>query len=230
PGPNVWGAEVRYHTAGRDGVLNLRMTGHVTPELQIKPAALVLHTAATVRHPFTLTERRPTPVTLTAATTSSPHVRVEAGTPVRQREGWARALQLVVLPTCPEGRHECSLILTTDDPSCPEVRAPFTVVKKSPDAVAASPSALDWAAFAGEALPARLTVLHGSDGRPVVIEAVTFTHPAFRGTWVSGPRATVRVTVDPDQLPDGGVEAAAEVRLSSPAERTVRVPLTVRLR
>jgi hypothetical protein len=227
-GANVWGAEVRYRTAGREGVLNLRLTGQVSPDLQIRPAALVIHTAAPIRHPFTLVERRARPISLTA-TTTSPHVRVMAGEPTRQGEGWVRTLQLVVLPTCPEGRHECLLSLATNDPACPELSAPFTVVKKPRDAVQATPAALDWTTLSSDPLPAQLMVLRGDDERPVVVEGVTFTHPAFRATWVSGPRATVRIVVDRDQLPDGGVQATAEVKLSSPAEKTVRIPLTVRI-
>jgi hypothetical protein len=228
-GPNVWGAEVRYRTARGEGVLNLRLTGQVSLDRQIRPAALVIHTAATIRHPFTLIEQRAKPVTLKAVTTSSPHVRVMAGPPMRQGEGWVRTLQLVVQPNCPEGRHECILSLVTDDPACPELNAPFTVVKKARDTVQASPSALEWTELGGDPLPAQLTVLRGGDERPVVVEAVTFTHPAFKATWVSGPRATLRIAVDRDQLPDGGVQAAAEVKLSSPAERTIRIPLTVRI-
>lgn len=229
-GANVWGAEVRYRSADRDGVLNLRLTGNVQPDLQLRPAALVIHTAATIKHPFTLTERRAKPVKLSSVTTTSPHVRLEISEPVRQGETWFRTLHLVVMPSCPEGRHECSMSIMTDDPNAPELRAPFTVVKKTPEVVQVSPPVLDWLGSGNEALPARLAILHGSEEKPVVIEEVSFSHPGFKATWVSGPRGTIRVIVDRDRIPDEGVEATAAVRLSSPSEKTVRIPLTVRLR
>src|SRR2546423_428377 len=82
-------------------------------------ADLVLHTSAAIKHPFLLVERRPVPMEVRSARTTSPHVRAEAGKPVQQAGAWVRTVDLHVLPTCPEGRHECVLHLDTGDATFP---------------------------------------------------------------------------------------------------------------
>jgi hypothetical protein len=230
-GANLWGAELRYRTdSGTQSVLNVRLTAKVEVEVQLTPTTLVVHTAAASQHPFLLTERRATPLKLTSLTTSSPHVQVEASEPVRRGTGWVRTLRLVVAPTCPAGRHECQLTLATDDPAYPELRAPFSLIQKETNAVEARPAAHEWVAIGTEALAARLSVLSTTQDKPIVIDEVRCSHPAFRATWVSGPRATLRFVADREKIPAAGVEAFAEIQLQSPQVMTLKIPLSVRLK
>jgi hypothetical protein len=230
-GANQWGAELRYRTeSGTEGVCTVRLSATVVPEVQLSPATLVLHTAAHARHPFFLSERRAEPLELTGVATSSPHVKAEAGKPVRQGNAWVREIRLTVAPTCPPGRQECTLTLTTGDAGFPELRAPFVVIKREEASVQAGPAEHDWLAVGSEALPARLSRLFTDSNQPITIDAIECSHPAFKATWASGPRATVRFVVDRDKVPAGGVEAVAEVKISTPKATTLKLPLRVRVK
>ena len=230
-GPNLWGADVRYRDeSGREGVCSVRLRATVVPEVQLSPATLVLHTAAPAQHFFVLTERRSEPLPLTSVATSCAHVKAEASKPVQQGNGWAREIRLSVAADCPVGRHECLLTLTTQDARFPELRAPFVVVKRDQSGVRASPDAHEWLALGSEALPARLSLLHSDSDQPITIENVSSSHPAFKATWASGVRGTVRFVVDRAQVPSGGVEAIADVTLSRPQPTTLKIPLRVRLK
>jgi len=230
-GPNLWGADVRYRDeAGHEGVCTVRLRATLVPEVQLRPATLVLHTAAPAQAFFVLTERRNEPLPLTSVATSCAHVKAEASKPVRQGNNWTREIRLNVAPDCPVGRHECLLMLTTKDERFPELRAPFVVVKRDPSGVRANPEAHEWLAVGSEALPARLSLLHGDADQLITIENVSCSHPAFKATWASGTRGTVRFVVDRAQLPAGGVEAVAEVTLSRPQPTTLKIPLRVRLK
>ena len=230
-GDNLWGADVRYRTeTGKEDTLSLRLKATIVPEVHLTPAKLVLHTTALARHPFLLTERRAEPLALTALRTTSPHVKAEAGKPIRQGNGWVREIRLVVAPTCPPGRHECMLALSSSDAQFPELRAPFVVDKKDESAVFARPAEHEWLAIGTDSLPARLTLLHTDSNQPITIDAVRCSHPAFKATWASGSRGTVRFVVDRDKVPAEGVEAVAEVKISAPQASTLKIPLRVRVK
>lgn len=228
-GPNLWRAVVRYQDGDQPRELPLYVRAELIRELQLTPASLLLHTATPIQHAFTLTERRDRPLGIQAAGCRSPHVRLTAGEPRRQADGWVRQVRLEVLPGCPEGRHEDVLTLHTDDPLCPELKAPFTIVKQSAGTVQAAPPAVEFAATAGPP-PARLVLLRGSDEQPVTIDEAVPSHPFLRCTWASGPgpNSTLRVRIDGDAVPAGGFEGSVRVRLRQPAGPDLVLPVRLR--
>ncbi len=224
-GPNTWTVSVRGSQADRPFELPLRVQAHLTADLAVQPATLVVYTDRAVSHAFTLSEHRPEPVTVRAATTSSPHFRASVGEVSGQSGQWSRRIALEVLASCPDGRYEDVLHLHTSDPVSPELKVPFTVVKRSPGRVQASPPSVEWLLLGKQPLPARIVLLSTGDDQPVEIERIVSSDPSLKCTWAAGPgsRATLRIQVDRDRLGAGGLDGAIQVHLKKPASQVVSV-------
>jgi hypothetical protein len=228
-GPNGWGVVVRYREGDREAELALHVTAELTPDVSIRPAALVVHTAGPIAHPLTLTERRDRPLEVRAAESSCPNVLARVEEPRRDGEGWKRTVLVEVLPDCPDGRHEGVVCLHTADAGCPELKVPFTVVKRTPGRVRPAPEAVDLVLSGDRPLPARIVLLGAGDGSAVLVERVEPAHPAIRCTFAAGPgpRSTLRVQVDRARLPEGPFESGVRVHLRQPAGEVVVVPVSV---
>lgn len=228
-GKNTWQVLVRYTIDNVDHELPLRLTADLQRDLTIEPATLVVHTSTASRHVFTLTERRPGPVTVLGTASSCPHAKVHCDRPVREGDAWRRTITLEVQASCPAGRHEGILCLHTDDAQCPELKAPFTIVKRAGDAVVCTPNAIELVATGQAALPARVVQLSSPVGTAVLVERVEPVHPCIRCTFAAGPaeRSTVRVQVDRDQLPPGSFSGSVRVHLRQPPGAVVTIPVQV---
>lgn len=224
-GRNGWRVAVRYRQAGREAELALTLSATVRQVVTISPANLVVYTATGYKHTLTLTEKTPEPLAISAATAGSPHVRATPGRPVRVGDAWRREIELEILPTCPEGRLEDVLCLTT--PGSSEMRFPFAVVKRSAAVVQAAPPAVRLRSAGAQALPARIVLLSRGDDGPVAVERVEADHPAIATTWIAGPdaRATLRVVVDRAAV--GAVPFRSKVRVHLRGAGTVEVPVFV---
>jgi hypothetical protein len=228
-GPNTWKATVRYREGGRDGELTLYVTARLTAEVHIRPASLVLHTATSLAHSFTLIERRPTPLELRSAASSSPHVRVSLTTPTQQDGAWVRTIKLEVLPSCPDGRHDSMLYLHTADSAYAELKVPFTIVKQTPGLVQASPAALHLTSLPGQALPSRIVLLGTADDQPVGVARIETSDPCIRCTWAAGPgpRATLRIQVERELRQEDRFEGSVRVHVHKPAPHVLTIPVRV---
>jgi hypothetical protein len=125
----------------------------------------------------------------------------------------------------PDGRHDETLHLYTSDPEYPELKMPFTVVKRSRQRVSAIPAAVELKA---DGSPSRLVLLRGGDDDMIEIESVNADDAALRCEWSPGSRPTgaVRVRVDPAKLTAESLKAMVHIHLSRPALQTVDVPVT----
>jgi hypothetical protein len=226
PGPNSWRVQIAYTCGGQSHELTLVLCATVVAEITIQPAALVLQTGSSVGHEITVTDSRSTPFTVTRVGTSAPLLHASQGE-VRQDDAGhkTQAVRLDVLAGFPDGRHEETLQIFTSDPEYSELRVPVTVVKQT-RAVSPSPTQVTINLVAG-ALPARMVLLRGAEGRAVEVERVECDDPAVRCTWAKGPgdMATLRVQVDREMVPPAGLHAALVVRLASPAGQQVLVPV-----
>ena len=224
-GRNAWRVTVRYRQAGQEAELALTLSALVRQVVTISPANLVVHTATGYTHVLTLIEKTPEPMTILAAGAGSPHVRATPGKPVRVGDAWRREIELEILPTCPEGRLEDVLSLTT--PGRLDLRFPFAVVKRSAAVVRAAPPAVRLQSVGSQALPARIVLLSRGDDGPVAVERVEADHPAIATTWIAGPdaRATLRVVVDRAAI--GAVPFRSRLRVHLRGAATVEVPVFV---
>ena len=224
-GRNAWRVTVRYRQLGKEAELPLTVSAMVRQVVTISPANLVVHTATGYTHTLTLTKKTPEPMAILAAGAGSPHVRATAGKPIRVGDAWGREIKLEILPTCPEGRLEDVLSLTTR--GNPDLRFPFAVVKRTAAAVRAAPPAVRLQSVGVQALPARIVLLSRGDDGPVAVERVEADHPAVATTWIAGPdaRATLRVVVDRAAI--GAVPFRATVRVHLRGAEPVEVPVFV---
>jgi hypothetical protein len=198
----------------------------LTPELTITPATLILHTDTTLKHSLKLIERRREPLMVRGVATTSPFVQAKASEPEQDNGSWHRTLTLEVTAGCPEGRHEHALVVHTSDPDCPELKVPFTVVKRGSEAVKASPVEVSWTATAGP-LPSRIVVLSSGSDSPVVIDGIETSHKCLQVRHASGPgaRATLRIVCE--QPPADGLHGEVRVRLKGPKPGVVSIPVHV---
>lgn len=227
-GKNSWRVLVRYREGRAEGELPLHVEADLVADVSIRPAALLLHTSTAIGHTLTLVERRETPLTVRAAS-SCPQVDVRVEPPALDGEAWRRAVHLQVRADLPDGRHEGVVCLYTDDVSCPELKVPFTIVKRCRGAVTPTPAAVDLLLSGQAPLPARVVLLGAADGAPVLVGRVEPSHASIRCSFAEGPgpRSTLRVQVDREKLPEGGFAGAVRVHLRQPAGQVVEVPVHV---
>ena len=227
-GAHSWRATIHYQVAGNAYELPLYIAARVVAEISVEPPSLAIYTDTSISHEITVIDRRTEPLIVRAVSPSSPHVRTHLGELHRNEAGqWVRSIQVEVLSDCPEGNHEESLLIYTSDPSYPELKVPFTIVKRMRDAVSIAPSSIILSATAGQPLPARIVQLSAADDRPVRIEGVESGHGAIDCHWAAGPgpRATLKVRVNHARLPAEGLRSCVRVRLSQPKAETITIPV-----
>jgi len=228
-GPRSWEAIVHYQQAGEVRQLAVRVMARLVEEVCIRPAALVLHTSGAMSQTVTLREQRDTPLTITAAVLSNPHLRARVEPPVQQGTGWERRIVVEVLPTLPPGRHEDVLHLRSNEEHLNGLKLPLTVVKQAAAGLEAVPGTLQLRAVPGQSVPARIVLLSAREGRPVQIQKVEASHPCLRCTWADGPgnRATLRVQVDANQLPSGDFQGEVLVTPIDATQGKARIAVKV---
>jgi hypothetical protein len=229
-GRHAWSVRLRYRpadTPGEEQDLLLMVRARIRADIGVRPASLILRTTHTVSHPITFRDRRPRPLTITAAYTTRPQLQARLGRRETTATGTTRTIHLDVLPSYPEGRYEERVYLVTDDPEYRELWVPVTVVKTSPRKVRLAPAALTVRAAAGRPVPSQLVRLRGGATGPVVIERAQADHPALRCRWAQGPGrdATLKVLLDPGQLRAPGFNATVTIHLRQPAGQTVTLPV-----
>ena len=226
-GPNTWKVTVHGKQAGVPFTLPLLVQANLLAEVSIQPATLMVYTDRAVSHAFTLTEYRKAPMTIRAAGSGSRHFAARVAQPEGQSGQWTRQITLEVLPGCPDGRHEDVLQLLSADPDFPELKVPFTVIKRSPGQVQASPATVEWLAVGSLPLPARVVLLGTGGDDAVVIDRVVTSHPCLSCTWAAGPgpRATLRIQIDRSALQSSLFDGQVEVHLKKPTGQIVKVPV-----
>jgi hypothetical protein len=233
-GPASWGVTLRCRCGERVAETTLTLTAHVRADLSLEPSALVVETDGAVDRSITLTDRRPTRMTIKAETTC-PQVRASVDAPAPlpnpppaggggQGGGWIYAIHLAAPADLPEGRYDEALHLYTSDPEYPDLKLPFTIVKRGLRRVSATPAEVELSIAA----PSRRLLLHGGDGDEVEIGGVDTDAAAVTCDWTAGsrPTAAVRLRLDAAKLPADGVRTVVHIHLTRPAGATVDVPVT----
>ncbi len=137
---------------------------------------------------------------------------------------WTYAVHLSAPADLPDGRYDEALHLYTSDPEYPDLKLPFTIVKRGRRRVSATPAAVELTAAA----PSLRVLLRGGDGDEVEIGGVDTDAAAVTCEWAAGskPTAAVRLRLDAAKLPADGVKTIVHVHLVKPVEQTVDVPVT----
>jgi hypothetical protein len=238
PGQNVWKAVVRYRVAEHgdgprppsvrpDFELELRVSARLIQEVSVTPPMLAVSTAAATTQTVTVTDRRANPLTVRAATTTSPHLTAT----VRPASGdlpRTQRVDVTVTDGYPPGQEDETLVLLTTDPTCPELRVPIRVTKRKPGAVSVTPDVAAVRFARGQAEASRLVQLRRPGGGELRVERVESDHPAVRAKWptAAGPVATVRVVVDREKADGNDGKAEVRVLLADPVGESVMLPVT----
>ncbi len=222
-GPNRWRIGVRYRTSEvePDRTLELTAAATLVREVAVTPPGLAVSTAGVATLPLTVTDRRPAHLTVTSAAATSPHLTATVRAGAAGADGvWSQAVTVAVAATLPPGRHTETLVLTTTDPTMPELRVPVTVDKRPPQEVRAWPPA----ATVGPGGSA-VVQLRRTNHQPLSVATATADHPAVTATAEgTGPVVTLRIAVGAAGGPTG--EAVVRVRFADPAGRELVVPVS----
>jgi hypothetical protein len=239
PGPHVWRTVVRYRVAdGFDGPappavradseLELRLSARLIQEVSVSPPALAVSTSSETTQSVSVTDRRANPLTVRAASTTSPHLTAAVRPATTSAGVRTQLVDVTVGAEYPTGLRDETLVLHTTDPACPELRVPVRVTKRSPGAVSAVPEVVEVRFARGQSEASGLVQLRRSGGGVLKVVRAECDHPAVRVRWadVTGPVATVRVVID--RVKAGGQSGHAEVRVvtAEPGGEPVLVPVT----
>lgn len=225
-GPHVWQLDVRWQRGAEARETTLRVVGSVVTEVTVQPAALTLLADEPATATVVVTDLRPIPLTLRAATTTSPRVRAVVGEPERSPLGhrtWA--IRLTVAADCPPGRHDEVLTIHTGDTDYETLEVPLTVVKRAPARLEVQPKNVLFTLAAGQT-GQRSVSLRDRQGQPVVVESVSADHAAL-GCEVGvgqGAGATLTIRVDGSKVA-AGFSGAVRVQVSGPVRETLVVPV-----
>jgi hypothetical protein len=221
-GPNRWRVGVRYrlNEAEADRTLELTAAATLVREVAVTPPGLAVSTAGAATLPLTVTDRRPTHLTVTGAAATSPHVTATVRPGAVVDGVWSQAVSVAVAATLPPGRHTETLVLTTTDPTMPELRVPVTVDKRPPQEVRAWPPAVTLSPGGTARVQRRRTT-----NQPLAVASTASDHPAVSAA-VEGTGPTVTLTVSLGASAGASGEATVRVRLADPPGREVTVPVS----
>lgn len=222
-GPVTWTAAVRYSVdQGPLRDATIKLTAKLLREIAVTPPMLAVSTTGAVRQVIAVTDRRPTPLTITKATTTTPAFAVE----VKAAAGGKQEVILTAGAELPSGSHEDTLVLATSDPACPELRVPVKVLKRAAGELTATPDALAIRLNAKQTETSAAAIIR-AEGKPVSISKVECGKAGVtvRHSEGTGPVATVRVVVNPATA---GAAGATEVvvTLAEPPGKTVIIPVS----
>jgi hypothetical protein len=228
-GANTWRVTIRYQTADTEHELPLYISARVVTEISVEPPSLAIYTDTSISHEITVIDRRTEPLIVRAVPVSSSYVRTHLGELHRNDAGhWVRTIQVEVLADCPEGTHEETLRICTSDPEYPELKVPFTIVKRARQQVQAAPAEVLLTETPGQPLPSRIVLLGTPDDRDVIIERVEADHEAISCRWAQGPghRATLKIRVYRARISGDRLRGAVHVHLRGPSPQTITIPVS----
>lgn len=229
PGVHHWRVRLTYRDGDRIGQASLELTADVVAELTVQPASLTIFTDSAAAHEIVVTDLRPKALNVVELRPSSSRLKARlAGTSMDSQGHAVRKIQIEAADDYPEGRHEETLDIVTDDATYRNLKVPVTIVKRSRQSVTAVPPEVQLTLAAEQQAASKIVLIRDGSGREVMIDQVTTDHPAVGCQWARGPgaMATVRLTVDRSRLADKTLQAAVQVRLSRPEPRTLTVPVT----
>jgi hypothetical protein len=229
-GPHSWRTVVRYRQGGAERETALVLTATVVVEIAVQPPQLSVLADQAISHELRLIDLREKTLTITAVQATSPKLSARVIGESRDVQGHlTRTLRLDVAPDFPEGRHEETLNIYTDDSLYRHLKVPVTITKRVRQRFTALPNAVTLTAPRGQPFPSKIVLIRDSENNNVEIERLTPSDPAIGCTWARGPgaNATLRITVDRARLQGDCLRANVEVKIAKPATETMTIPVTV---
>jgi hypothetical protein len=232
-GPKTWQVHLRYRTAGTEAETGVQMTARIKAEITVRPAAVTVYADSAVGHGLALTDFRPHPLAVADVRTTSPYLQSHV-TGTSQDEAGHRVYKigLQVAAAMPEGRHDETVSIYTDDQEYAELRVPVIVVKRARNRVVARPAEVSLVAPAGQPVPSRIVLLEHAEHEAVIVAGVDTDNPAVTCRWAAGPGplTTLRIVVDRSCVSGTELRATLRVHLAKPTPQDVVIPISCLLR
>ncbi len=231
-GNHHWKVEVAVRDGQQAREFVLSLSARVITEIIVEPTAMTVFAEAAMDHAILLTDLRPRPLLLTAVRSSSSRLKARLIDEYRDEAGHVvRKVKVAIGDDFPEGRHEETVSLFTNDPVYQELKVPVTIIKQPRQRFRVSPNPVSLIGRAGQPVPARVVLVRDREGQAVVVDQVRADHPGIHATWAGGPgaMATVKISLDRAQMPVGTLTSALHIHLSKPVPEVVTVPVTCTL-
>jgi len=228
-----WRVQFCYRAGTTSHETALRLTACLIREVTVQPAALVVFADQPIAHEVAVTDLRPRPLSIAAVRTTSPELKSDLKERSVDRSGHqVRKISVRVSADYPEGHHDETLSIYTDDPNYRELRVPVTIVKRPRQRLAVRPNRVTLLAPAGQPVPSKILLIQDTGNEAVVLSGVKADDPAVVCTWAQGPgpMATVRVRVDRSRVHGQALETTIHVHVSRPVAEELSVPLVCTLR
>ncbi len=231
-GPNRWQATVTYKieapgAPARTGELLLQITATLSREIAVTPPQVAFSTTGEARHELVVTDTRGKPLTVTKATTSSPHLSADVGPVTDAAPGRPRAQKVTIKlsAAAPAAHRDEIVVLYTDDADCPELQVPVRVLKRAAAAVTAEPAEVKLLLAAGQTEGSRNVLLRTPNGKAVSVAGTECDMPGVQVKYATnGPFATVTIKV-PEAVAAQPGRCTVRVRLNEPGGE-VTIPVS----
>jgi hypothetical protein len=232
PGPHVWQVTLSCKGKETTAEISLRVKAKIVREIVVEPAAVSMYVDGPIQSEIRLTDLRPQPLTVTTVASSA--TWLQAHQAAEERDGSGRLVRIVhlrVAENAPQGAHEESLSLFTNDPGYLEIKVPVTIVKRSRQRVTATPNRVDLTADAGSSFLKRTLLIRDRENQDVVVEAVSSEDPTVTCQWVKGPGSmtTVKIKVDTKGIHERNWNTTLHVQVAKPVVQTLIIPVNVSL-
>lgn len=231
-GPVGWRVQVYYRTGTSPREATLEMTARLVSEIRVQPAALVVFTDSALAHDVTLTDLRPRPLAITGVHASSPQLHTQLAPDGHDAAGHVvRTIRVEVTADYPEGRHEETVRIDTDDPDYRELTVPVTVVKRPRQRLSLLPAEVTLVAGPGQPSVSRIVQVRDKNNEAVVVDRVEADDPAVACQWAQGPgaMATLKVRVERDKVRGPDLQTTVRVRVCKPEPQELILPVSCRL-
>jgi hypothetical protein len=228
-GQHIWRVQVYSRSGDRSSEVSLDLAATVVTEVMVEPASVTVYTDSAIGQEIVVTDLRAQPFAVTGVRATAPGLTPRLGDLHRDEAGhWARTIQMEVAGDYPEGRHEETVAIYTDDPRYPELKMPVTIVKRSRERLSATPSQVTLTAPSGQPVPSRIVLIHDRDNQPVIVDRAEADDPAVGCQWAAGPDslATVKIKVDRRQVHTDSLHTVVHVHVSKPVDQTLTIPVS----
>jgi len=229
-GPHVWQVTLSCKSKGTTVEVPLRVKAKIVREIIVEPAAVSMYVDGPVQSEIRLTDLRPQPLTITTVASSAGWLQARQAAEERDASGrLVRIVQLRVAENAPQGTHEESLSLFTNDPGYLEIKVSVTVVKRSRQRVTATPNRVDLTADANSSFLNRTLLIRDRENQDVVVEAVSSEDPTVTCQWAKGPGSmtTVKIKVDTKGIHEKNWKTTLYVQVAKPVVQTLIIPVNV---
>ena len=224
-GPNTWKTNVRYRvgSATAEERITLELVAKIVKEIDVKPPMLAISTEGAAKSTIVLTDRRATPLTVKAITSTSTHLTAS----IREAKDGTISIEVSIAEGVATGSHDETILITTSDPLYPELRVPVRITKRSKDAVRALPESLDLRIATESATASGVVQFRRPNAANIQIATATCAGKGVTLKWSagSGTVATIRATIDPSTAGASG-QTTIRVTFTEPASEEIIVPLS----